>query len=618
MTVIFSANAQTTILQEDFESNAPTWDQTKAGDSDGWKFGSGSSLSSDYWGIPDHDGKAAATNDDGCDCDKSGDYLMTPSIDLTLYGSIFLTADIYYGEATYDGDTETATVEVSTDGGTNWDVIETLGAAEDWKEYAIDLSAYAGQSDVIIAFHYNDNGGWLFGIAVDNVHVFEPLSRDVSVEEIDMSPYIDLTSGDQQIGGTLYNNGSETITLMNLNYTINGGAVNTESLSSMSIAPLTSYNFTHQDLWTPSATGTYEVVLWTSDINGSDDQNVANDSITFSVYVAASLYQRIVLFEEFTNTSCGPCAAQNPAFNALLNNNLTKIGIIKYHPNWPGADDPFYLFNPDDNMGRKDYYEVSGVPSAQMDGQPTVGSAYEGAPANVTQDMIDEQYDKPALFKIEVNETFDGATNEVTLDITLTAKVDYNSTDLVLQVVAVEKDVEFDSPPGNNGEKEFSNVMRYMMPDYNGTSLSAQTEGDVTTKQLKYTMDLTTVDASKMRTVVFIQDNSTKDVLQAEMSLVQFATGISSNEVALPYGQVELYPNPVNEKLYLDFEIEERSVVDVTVYDIVGQKVGTIHQGEMLNGNHSMFYDTTVMPEGVYFINIDNGIQTIVKKFVKL
>jgi len=107
----FTVNAQTTILQEDFEANAPTWNQAKQGDSDGWKFGSGSSLSSDYWGIPDHDGNAAATNDDGCDCDKSCDYLRTPSMDLTSYGSIFLTAEIFYGEASYQGDTETATIE---------------------------------------------------------------------------------------------------------------------------------------------------------------------------------------------------------------------------------------------------------------------------------------------------------------------------------------------------------------------------------------------------------------------------------------------------------------------------------------------------------------------------
>ncbi|MBK7174785.1 MAG: hypothetical protein IPH84_16485 [Bacteroidales bacterium] len=45
--------------------------------------------------------------------------------------------------------------------------------------------------------------------------------------------------------------------------------------------------------------------------------------------------QRYVIVEEFTNASCGPCAAQNPAFQALMAANtsnaltLLTIGIIQ-------------------------------------------------------------------------------------------------------------------------------------------------------------------------------------------------------------------------------------------------------------------------------------------------
>ena len=59
--------------------------------------------------------------------------------------------------------------------------------------------------------------------------------------------------------------------------------------------------------------------------------------------VFASVYsygqsQRLVLAEEFTQASCGPCAAANPTFNALLQANPTKITAIKYQTNWPGVD----------------------------------------------------------------------------------------------------------------------------------------------------------------------------------------------------------------------------------------------------------------------------------------
>src|ERR1035437_2179900 len=92
--------------------------------------------------------------------------------------------------------------------------------------------------------------------------------------------------------------------------------------------------------------------------------------------------QRFVMFEEFTNASCGPCASQNPAFDALLNSNTSKCTSIKYHTNWPGVD-PMNAQNPTDAGARVTYYQVTGVPYACMDGSPITGSNYVGAPANL-------------------------------------------------------------------------------------------------------------------------------------------------------------------------------------------------------------------------------------------
>ena len=45
---------------------------------------------------------------------------------------------------------------------------------------------------------------------------------------------------------------------------------------------------------------------------------VASLLMLFSLKVNAQ-NDRILLFECFTNASCGPCAAQNPALDALIN-----------------------------------------------------------------------------------------------------------------------------------------------------------------------------------------------------------------------------------------------------------------------------------------------------------
>ena len=55
--------------------------------------------------------------------------------------------------------------------------------------------------------------------------------------------------------------------------------------------------------------------------------------LSFLLFIAGSIFsqsQRLVLAEEFTQASCQPCGIANPAFNALLQKNSSKIISIKY------------------------------------------------------------------------------------------------------------------------------------------------------------------------------------------------------------------------------------------------------------------------------------------------
>src|ERR1035437_9390866 len=90
--------------------------------------------------------------------------------------------------------------------------------------------------------------------------------------------------------------------------------------------------------------------------------------------------QRMVLAEEFTQASCPPCAAQNPAFNTLLQANSTKVVAIKYQTNWPGVD-PMNAQTQTDVGPRVTYYNCTGVPYAPMDGSVAAVSSpnYAGA-----------------------------------------------------------------------------------------------------------------------------------------------------------------------------------------------------------------------------------------------
>lgn len=83
--------------------------------------------------------------------------------------------------------------------------------------------------------------------------------------------------------------------------------------------------------------------------------------------VVSAQHQRRVLIEEFTNASCPPCAAYNPAFNATIAANIQYLTPIKYQTNWPGVD-PMNAQTQSDVSPRVDYYSVNGVPYGNQNG----------------------------------------------------------------------------------------------------------------------------------------------------------------------------------------------------------------------------------------------------------
>ncbi|MCY7410452.1 MAG: immune inhibitor A, partial [Chitinophagales bacterium] len=176
--------SQTTILSTDFETSLPAgWSQTTLADDGGWLFGINTDVQSTSFPIPSHT-KFTATNDDACNCDKSQDFLTTSAMDFTGYSNIFLSFDSYFFRAYYDSQEETY-VKVSTDGGNSWTIVYTLPGAGAWNTVYVNLTAYAGQTNVKVALHYDDGGGWAYGSAVDNFNVYSPVpGADISVTSV--------------------------------------------------------------------------------------------------------------------------------------------------------------------------------------------------------------------------------------------------------------------------------------------------------------------------------------------------------------------------------------------------------------------------------------------------
>jgi hypothetical protein len=232
--------------------------------------------------------------------------------------------------------------------------------------------------------------------------------------------------------------------------------------------------------------------------------------------------QRMVLVEEFTQASCGPCAAANPAFNALLAPNLgTKVVAIKYQTNWPGVD-PMNTQTQTWVGPRVSYYGVNGVPNGVVDGTiiPDDCSAYAGYPGCLTQSEIDARYNTPASFTLGLTHTMSADYDSIFITANITASQAFTSNGaLKLHVALLEEEIIFATAPGTNGELDFYGVMRQMLPNASGTTLpSTWNNGDAQTVTFAVPVPSYIYDINKLQVAAFIQSDGNKEVQQAAIT----------------------------------------------------------------------------------------------------
>jgi hypothetical protein len=243
--------------------------------------------------------------------------------------------------------------------------------------------------------------------------------------------------------------------------------------------------------------------------------------ILFTFFLATAVLgfsqsQRLVMIEEFTQASCGPCAQQNATFDPLLLNNLDKATSIRYHTSWPGVD-PMNAQNPTDVGIRVSYYNVNSVPFCFMDGVAPTGPNYTGAPANVTQAMINTEYAIPSPFTLSMYQWLSNANDTIFVNM-VGQCTQASSGSVVAQLGIIEKHIHFTSPPGSNGETDFYNVMKKMVPSAGGTILPTSfAPGDYFIVQGSWKL-ANVYSLSQLSAVGFIQNNTNKDVLQSANS----------------------------------------------------------------------------------------------------
>ena len=227
----------------------------------------------------------------------------------------------------------------------------------------------------------------------------------------------------------------------------------------------------------------------------------------FSLKVSAQ-NERVLLFECFTNTSCGPCASQNPALDALINANADRIAAIKYHMNWPGANDPMYLHNTVDNNARKGVYNVSSVPHTVVD-----GIRYANVPSGLSQNTVNNWLNIESPFEMRLSYEVDEAANTITVHVMGRASQAVPGT-IKLYIGVIEREIHYTSAPGSNGERDFYSVMKKLLPSASGVSIGEVEAGSYFA--YTFSWELANVyNNDQLDAIAWIQNINTKEVYQA-------------------------------------------------------------------------------------------------------
>ncbi|MDI6766368.1 MAG: T9SS type A sorting domain-containing protein [Bacteroidota bacterium] len=78
------------------------------------------------------------------------------------------------------------------------------------------------------------------------------------------------------------------------------------------------------------------------------------------------------------------------------------------------------------------------------------------------------------------------------------------------------------------------------------------------------------------------------------------------------------YPNPFNPTTRIVFSLAQQSHVTITIFNLFGMEVQTIVSETLPSGDHSVEWNATGLPSGIYFYRMQSGLFTQTKKLLLL
>lgn len=96
-------------------------------------------------------------------------------------------------------------------------------------------------------------------------------------------------------------------------------------------------------------------------------------------------------------------------------------------------------------------------------------------------------------------------------------------------------------------------------------------------------------------------------------------TSIDNDEInPTKYQLKQNYPNPFNPSTIIEYWTQNKGLVTLKLYDVLGNEITTLVNGEISAGRHKTEFNAASLPSGVYFYQIRTGSFVETKKMVLL
>jgi len=96
----------------------------------------------------------------------------------------------------------------------------------------------------------------------------------------------------------------------------------------------------------------------------------------------------------------------------------------------------------------------------------------------------------------------------------------------------------------------------------------------------------------------------------------QFSLMKRSGSIPEEYTLDQNYPNPFNPVTAISYSVPAPGPVSLKVYDLLGEEVSTVVEGEHKVGFHTAQFDGSHLSSGVYFYRLSSKDHTITKKLI--